>query len=85
MDHFSIELGQIRLQASVHRIEKNGSKKTLFFFFRSDVFFDPLGDDNQPCLTRLDRKSADGDFLQLAPWRSGKQRRIDLGENFKSF
>ena len=38
MDHFSIELGQIRLQASVHRIEKNGSKKTLFFFFDPTCF-----------------------------------------------
>ena len=34
-------------------------------------------------LTLLDRKSADGDFLQLCPWRSWKQLWIDLGE--KSF
>ena len=29
-------------------------------------------------VTQLDRKSADGDFLQLGPWRSGKQLWIDL-------
>ena len=32
-------------------------------------------------VTQLDRKSADGDFLQLGPWRSGKQLWIDLGES----
>ena len=35
-------------------------------------------------VTQLARKSADGDFLQLGPWRSGKQLWIDLGENYKS-
>ena len=34
-------------------------------FFRSDRRL-------QSYLTRQDRKSADGDFLQLGPWRSGK-------------
>ena len=41
-------------------------------------FFDPIGDDyNQSYLTHLDKKSADGDFLQLGPWRRGKQLRVE--------
>ena len=33
----------------------------------------------------MDRKGADGDFLQLGPWRSGKQVWTDLGEDSDSF
>ena len=35
------------------------------------LFSDPM-DDLWPYLTQLDRKSVDGDFLQLGPLRSGK-------------
>ena len=35
--------------------------------------------------TQLDRNSADRDFLQLGPWRSGKQLWTDYGETSKSF
>ena len=35
--------------------------------------------------TQLDRKSADGDFLQLGPWRSGKQLWMDFGGISDSF
>ena len=36
-------------------------------------------------LTQLHRKSVDGDFPQLGPWRSTKQLWIDLGEGSDSF
>ena len=45
----------------------NRSKKT-FFSIRWSI------------VTQLDRKSADGDFLQLGRWRSWKQLWTDLGE-----
>ena len=35
-------------------------------------------------MTQSDPKSADGDFLQLGPWRSEKQLWIDLGESSNS-
>ena len=47
-------------------------------FFRSDRGL-------QSYLIQLDRKSADGDFLQLNPWRRGKQFWIYLGESSDSF
>ena len=36
-------------------------------------------------VTQLDRKLANGDFLQLTPRRSGEQLWIDIGENPFSF
>ena len=35
-------------------------------------------------VAQLDRKSADGDFLRLSPWRSGEKLWIDLGGNSKA-
>ena len=61
-----------------HFFDPNGSNAITisdlidFFFFllvRSGI------------VAQLDRKSADGDFLQQGPWRSGEQLWIDLGEN----
>ena len=53
----------------VHRLD------APFFSIRAGIVivFDPAGS-----------KSADGDFLQLGPWRSGKQLLIEIGENSDS-
>ena len=48
-------------------------EKKRFFSIRSGM------------VTQFDRKSVDGDFLQLGPRRSGEQLWIDLGQNSKSF
>ena len=61
------------ITVSTFSIQLGQTRLQCFFSTRSGI------------VTQLDRKSADGDFLQLGPWRSWKQLWIDLGENFKSF
>lgn len=49
-----------------------------------NVFFNPIPDRNHLHLI-WDRKTADSDFLQLGPTRSGKGRQIDIGQTSDTF
>ena len=68
---FSIQYDDIQVD-QIRLQSPIGSKRT-FFSIRSGI------------MAQLDRKRADGDFLQLGPWRNGEQLWIDVGEKPKSF
>ena len=74
---FSIQLGQYDFL-----FDPVGSKKCWRWFPATG----PLEkrETSKSYLTQLDRNSADGDYLQLGPWRSWKQLWIDLGESSDS-
>ena len=93
------ELSPRSIQSYFPHLQGPSCRKSPSTFFRSkwvkydysrpsdgkNVFFDPIGDCNQSYKTQLDLKSADHDFLQMGPWRRGKQFWIDLGESSDSF